>query len=84
LIGEACNGNLLLFVSETGKIYPSTGKLAITHGKLENHYSIMQDLWTGETYKEKGLKNNFHEVRNMSSWNFFTKDIKLVKHKLIH
>jgi hypothetical protein len=29
-VGECCNENLLLFVSETGKIYHSTGKLGDT------------------------------------------------------
>lgn len=30
LVGECCNENLLLFVSETGKIYHSTGKIGDT------------------------------------------------------
>lgn len=57
LVGEACNGNLLLFVSETGKVYHSTGKVGDTPWQawesLINHTGFKD--W-GDLQRERSKK----------------------------
>jgi hypothetical protein len=48
IVGEACNGNHLLFVSESGKVYCSTGKLG------DNAWEAWEALINNKGFKSWG------------------------------
>lgn len=64
---ECCNENLLLFVSDSGRIYHSTGRLATPLGRHGRRSSARQGSSAGPLYRRTSV-NRPHSCSRSTRW----------------